>query len=53
MNYRSNVHTMRPQYADFDSPAKFSAIQDIIAGKLYRNYRFLQVCTLGILHLTL
>lgn len=32
--YKSRVYTDRPAYADFDSPAKFRAIQSIIAGKL-------------------
>ena len=32
--YRSAVYTNRPAYAGFDSPAKFSAIQGIIARRL-------------------
>ena len=32
--YRSRVYTERPAYADFDSPAKFMAIQSIIARRL-------------------
>lgn len=32
--YRSRVYTERPEYADFDSPAKFTAIQSIIAKRL-------------------
>ena len=32
--YRSRVHTDRPDYADFNSPAKFNAIQSIIAKHL-------------------
>ena len=32
--YRSRVYTDRPDYADFDSPAKFTAIQSIIAKRL-------------------
>ncbi len=33
-NYKSRVYTDRPDYADFDSPAKFMAIQSIIAKRL-------------------
>ena len=29
--YKSRVYTDRPAYADFDAPAKFQAIQGIIA----------------------
>lgn len=32
--YRSRVYTDRPDYADFGSPAKFTAIQSIIAKRL-------------------
>lgn len=32
--YHSRVYTDRPDYADFDSPAKFTAIQSIIAKHL-------------------
>lgn len=32
--YKSRVYTDRPDYADFDSPAKFMAIQSIIAKRL-------------------
>ena len=32
--YRSRVYTERPEYADFDAPAKFTAIQSIIAKRL-------------------
>lgn len=32
--YRSRVYTDRPAYADFDAPAKFQAIQGIIAKRL-------------------
>lgn len=32
--YRSRVYTERPLYADYDSPAKFTAIQGIIARRL-------------------
>lgn len=32
--YRSRVYTDRPPYADFDSPAKFTAIQSIIGKHL-------------------
>ena len=34
MEYRSRVYTDRPAYADFDAPAKFQAIQSIIAKHL-------------------
>lgn len=32
--FRSRVYTDRPDYADFDAPAKFAAIQSIIAKRL-------------------
>lgn len=32
--YKSRVYTERPDYADFDAPAKFMAIQSIIAKRL-------------------
>ena len=32
--YRSRVYTDRPAYADYDPPAKFQAIQSIIAKRL-------------------
>lgn len=32
--YKSKVYTERPTYADFDAPAKFQAIQSIIARRL-------------------
>ena len=32
--YRSRVYTERPAYADFNAPAKFTAIQSIIARRL-------------------
>lgn len=32
--YKSRVYTDRPDYADFDPPAKFVAIQSIIAERL-------------------
>jgi len=32
--YRSRVYTDRPAYADYDAPAKFQAIQSIIARRL-------------------
>ncbi len=35
--YKSKVYTERPAYADFDAPAKFQAIQSIIAKRL-REY---------------
>ena len=33
-NYKSRVFTDRPDYADFDPPAKFNAIMSIIAKRL-------------------
>lgn len=33
----SKVYTDRPDYADFDSPAKFEAIKSIIAKRLYEH----------------
>lgn len=35
--YRSRVYTDRPAYADFDAPAKFQAIQGIIAKRLMQH----------------
>lgn len=35
--YRSRVYTDRPDYADFDSPAKFQAIESIVAKHLTRH----------------
>lgn len=35
--YRSRVYTDRPAYADFDSPAKFTAIESIIARHLVEH----------------
>ena len=32
--YYSRVYTDRPPYADYDAPAKFQAIQSIIARRL-------------------
>lgn len=32
--YHSRVYTDRPPYADFDAPAKFQAIESIIAKRL-------------------
>lgn len=32
--YKSRVYTERPAYADFDAPAKFQAIQSIVAKRL-------------------
>lgn len=32
--FRSSVYTQRPPYADFEAPAKFQAIQSIIAKRL-------------------
>ena len=37
--YKSRVYTERPQYADFDSPRKFQAIQSIIARRLREHPR--------------
>lgn len=37
-NYKS-VHTDRPEYADFDAPAKFQAIESIIARRLTEHPR--------------
>lgn len=35
--YRSRVYTDRPPYADYDSPAKFQAIESIIAKRLVEH----------------
>lgn len=35
--YKSRVYTERPAYADFDAPAKFGAIQGIIARRLLEH----------------
>ena len=35
--YKSRVYTDRPAYADFDAPAKFQAIQSIIARHLKQH----------------
>ena len=35
--YRSKVYTERPDYADFDAPAKFEAIKSIIAKRLTQH----------------
>lgn len=35
--YRSRVYTDRPPYADYDSPAKFQAIESIIARRLVEH----------------
>lgn len=35
--YRSRVYTDRPPYADFDAPAKFQAIESIIAKRLTQH----------------
>lgn len=35
--YRSAVYTERPEYADFDAPSKFMAIQGIIATRLKQH----------------
>ena len=35
--YKSRVYTDRPAYADFEPAAKFTAIQSIIAKRLYQH----------------
>ena len=35
--YHSRVYTDRPAYADFDAPAKFQAIQSIVAKRLKQH----------------
>ena len=35
--YRSKVYENRPQYADYDAPDKFAAIQGIIATRLHQH----------------
>lgn len=35
--YKSRVYTDRPAYADFDAPAKFQAIQSIVAKHLKQH----------------
>lgn len=35
--YKSRVYTDRPDYADFEAPAKFEAIKSIIAKRLYEH----------------
>lgn len=35
--FRSSVYEQRPAYADFDAPAKFQAIQSIIAKRLKQH----------------
>lgn len=35
--YKSRVYTDRPAYADYDAPAKFQAIQSIIAKRLKQH----------------
>lgn len=35
--YKSKVYTERPAYADFDAPAKFTAIQSIIGKRLMQH----------------
>ena len=35
--FKSRVYTDRPAYADFDAPAKFQAIQSIIAKRLWQH----------------
>lgn len=35
--FRSSVYTQRPAYADFDAPAKFQAIQSIIAKRMIEH----------------
>lgn len=41
--YHSRVYTDRPAYADFDAPAKFQAIQSIIARRLKKNTTALNI----------
>lgn len=44
--YKSRVYTDRPAYADYDSAAKFQAIQAIIARRLTEHphaYRLLRM----------
>lgn len=36
-DYKSRVYTDRPAYADFDAPAKFQAIQSIVAKHLKQH----------------
>lgn len=38
-NYKSAVYTNRPEYADFDAPEKFQAIESIIARRLTEHPR--------------
>ena len=35
--YHSRVYTDRPAYADFDAPAKFQAIESIVAKRLVEH----------------
>ena len=35
--YKSRVYTERPPYADFDAPAKFQAIESIVAKRLHQH----------------
>ena len=35
--YKSRVYTDRPAYADYDPPAKFQAIQSIVAKHLKQH----------------
>ena len=35
--YKSRVYTDRPPYADYEAPAKFQAIQSIIAKRLRQH----------------
>lgn len=37
VEYRSAVYTNRPDYADFEAPAKFAAIESIIAKRLVQH----------------
>ena len=37
--YKSKVYTERPAYADFDAPAKFTAIQSIVAKRIKEHPR--------------
>ncbi|MBR2644189.1 MAG: hypothetical protein IKD54_02755, partial [Clostridia bacterium] len=42
MTYFSKVYTDRPDYADFDAPHKFNAIQGIVARRLREHPKAIQ-----------
>ncbi len=42
--YKSKVYTERPAYADFDAPAKFTAIQSIVAKRIKEHPRVIKYC---------